>query len=528
MNITLTLTDYPLRGYERTLARLEAQGLGLRLPRSRRNELITSTMSVRPEVLRRLAFFKEVETSGRRVPTVQRYLDQSASLLRLSSTTLSAHATDDVPTLKNGHRALVHTYLTHGLHAYKGKFYPQLVRALVNYAGVSSGVVLDPFCGSGTAMLEAFLIGLRGIGVDLNPLAAFIARTKAAVLLSEPKEMEIALGGLQRLVLAKPSPRRAKQYDLPNEEYLSAWFDLATLQRLRYARWCIDEAIPAGPVRDMCLVVLSNQIRDSSLQRPGQLRIYRRANPPDTHDLLQRFVAQVRRTATATYIYHRLKSVVPLGETAPAILVGDARDLAGANDVALKGSRRVDIVVTSPPYATALPYLDTDRLSLAFLNLMTPEQRRRTDAEMIGNREISERRRKLLEDELREDIQLPPVVRRLLTRVLEGNSRASVGFRRRNAAALLYKYFADMRTAILEMHRVLKDGALVAIIIGNSRTLVGGTDDVEIPTDKFLLDIAESVGFERDQWIPMTDQPRYMIHTKNGIRSETIFTARKR
>ena len=74
-------------------------------------------------------------------------------------------------------------YVTHGLHAFKGKFYPQLVKSLLNSSGVPvEGSVLDPYCGSGTTLLEGMLNGFRTYGCDFNPLAAKIAHAKTGVL----------------------------------------------------------------------------------------------------------------------------------------------------------------------------------------------------------------------------------------------------------------------------------------------------------------------------------------------------------
>ncbi len=68
-------------------------------------------------------------------------------------------------------------YATHGLHEHRGKFFPQLVRSLMDMAQVpAGGIVLDPMCGSGTTMVEARLAGRVACGLDMNPLSVFVAR----------------------------------------------------------------------------------------------------------------------------------------------------------------------------------------------------------------------------------------------------------------------------------------------------------------------------------------------------------------
>ena len=84
-------------------------------------------------------------------------------------------------------------YVTHGLHAFKGKFYPQLVKSLINMSGIPIGARLfDPYCGSGTTLLEGMLNGFVSYGCDFNPLATKIAHAKTAIL-SHAKKLRRAL-----------------------------------------------------------------------------------------------------------------------------------------------------------------------------------------------------------------------------------------------------------------------------------------------------------------------------------------------
>lgn len=68
--------------------------------------------------------------------------------------------------------------LSHDLHIYKAKFFPRMVRALINIFGSNDLLVVDPFCGSGTALLEASLLGLNSRGIDIDPVCQLISRTK--------------------------------------------------------------------------------------------------------------------------------------------------------------------------------------------------------------------------------------------------------------------------------------------------------------------------------------------------------------
>ncbi|WP_297500165.1 DNA methyltransferase, partial [Thermococcus sp.] len=70
-------------------------------------------------------------------------------------------------------------YITHWFYPYKGKFHGQMVKALINFANArNSDVVLDPYLGSGTTLIESSLLGLPGKGVEINPALAIISQIK--------------------------------------------------------------------------------------------------------------------------------------------------------------------------------------------------------------------------------------------------------------------------------------------------------------------------------------------------------------
>lgn len=70
-------------------------------------------------------------------------------------------------------------YATHGLFPYRGKFHPQLIKALINIIGLKKGeTILDPMCGSGTTNVESALMGINSYAVDLSPFCQFMTKVK--------------------------------------------------------------------------------------------------------------------------------------------------------------------------------------------------------------------------------------------------------------------------------------------------------------------------------------------------------------
>ena len=70
------------------------------------------------------------------------------------------------------------TYLTHNFHPYPAKFIPQIPNLTIKWFTKKNETVFDPFCGSGTSLVEAKLLGRKSIGVDIHPLGVFMSKVK--------------------------------------------------------------------------------------------------------------------------------------------------------------------------------------------------------------------------------------------------------------------------------------------------------------------------------------------------------------
>lgn len=73
-------------------------------------------------------------------------------------------------------------YYTHGYHPYSSKYIPQFPNRLISTFSERDDLILDPFVGSGTTLVESKVLGRNAIGVDINPLACLISRVKTSVI----------------------------------------------------------------------------------------------------------------------------------------------------------------------------------------------------------------------------------------------------------------------------------------------------------------------------------------------------------
>lgn len=419
-------------------------------------------------------------------------------------------------------------YGVHGIHEYRGKFFPQLVRSLFNIAGVPpGGVVADPMAGSGTTITEAVLGAYHGIGLDMNPLSVLMGRTKCALLTTHPTDLEAAYEETRRRLLRATPVRTSRQLpylaSLPaqDQKYLKDWFSEQVLADLDQIAQVIH-GFGEGPVRDLMRLSLSNIIRSVSWQKDDDLRVRKEIRADADIDPIKEFLDELGssvRTVLA-FIYQNKESGLGTFE----IEEGNACLM----DVLWQQwGGKVNAVITSPPYATALPYLDTDRLSLCYLGLLSRPEHRKRDLQMIGNREITEKQRRTQWQYFQDNKHLLPTsVINLVEKVHHFNSTTEVGFRRKNLPTLLTKYFFDMRDVLIGMAYILKPGAPAYVVVGNNHTIAGG-ERVDIETAKLLVDIALTVGLVAEEHISMEMLVSRDIFKKNAVASEVILSLRR-
>lgn len=518
---TLSLPKYKLRDYEIHLAINELSGLFPEVSEKKITNKFIEFETNKPldeEKLKRLTFFSQVEFENLSIPKTK-IIPNQVLFEKLNNGNNQCLFDVDFANTSREIR-----YLTHSFHEYKGRFYPQLVKSLINYSGAKKGeILLDPFCGSGTSLVESLLYGLNAVGTDINPIAYLIAKSKIRSLQIEPKDLEKTMQQYAAFIGSNLDiDIKSFEHSL-DIDYLQNWFPLENLKKVLVLIRQIDKEVN-DDIKLLLKVTLSNILRDFSYQDPTQLRIRRRKDQPKKN-IFEEFNKNLCSNINILRNFHNMN--FEKRDTQIQNFLCDVKNLQSG--IGLK-SNSIDLVITSPPYATALPYVDTDRISLfAFGYANSKEAFRQLEKTMIGNREITPKEREQLESEMIGSFinqLLPNNVTKLIEKIYLLNKDADVGFRRKNTACLLFKYFYDMKLALEQINQVLKPNKYAFTVVGNNRTTAGG-ELIKIPTDDFIASIAEKVGFKFERKISLEVQKSYSIHSKNSINTESILVLRK-
>jgi Putative RNA methylase family UPF0020 len=501
--IKLELKPY-LQPFEEILAQRELRALMLPGDRCVEAQGYWLLYSERPE-----AFLRDNLTYWQRV---------GRAVLALTAQNV-LELTQNGADIRSLHRSRRLRYGPHDIHEYRGKFFPQLVRSLITTAGTAEdGIVLDPMSGSGTTPCEAIALGRSALAADLNPLSVLISTVKASVPTLTAEEFEgylVHWRGKGRFKSIKPS----QVWGTDDLTYLERWFNESAIGDLARLRGAIDES-NSGFERSFLQVCLSNIVRSVSWQKETDLRVRKEVRPYEPGQAIERFKENLRQQGDRIHAY---LSVLPRQERTPSLCVREGNSVE-VDRLFAEFRGRVDVVITSPPYATALPYLDTDRLSLVVLGLLGRKVHKEREAGMIGTREVSERER-LAHWERYEQRkhELPGTVITLIDHVASFYHAESdaIGFRRRNLPALLGKYFVDMLDAMGSARALMRRGGRGYYVVGNNSTEIHG-ERVEIATDEFLFAIGEAAGWKQDEVINMELLPSRDIFKENRGSKEVI------
>jgi len=249
----------------------------------------------------------------------------------------------------------VNQYLTHWIYPYKGKFHPQMIRALLNIIGLNKGdTVLDPFIGSGTTAVEAQLLGINCVGIDISPLCVLQSKVKTESIEVLPKILE-----WKEEILRKVGVNLFNLDDKALDKTI--------------------ESISDEKVRNFYLMVKLVAVSDNARRKKDFAKAFRKN--------LDLMILSVK-----DYVDVVKELNLKLGEV--DIKVGDSRNLP-IEDISIDG------IVTSPPYSIALDYVSNDAHALKTLGYDLKELRE----EFIGVKGKGQRKIDLYNEDMKKSLE---------------------------------------------------------------------------------------------------------------------------
>jgi hypothetical protein len=388
-------------------------------------------------------------------------------------------------------------YLTHTFHKYAGKFIPEIPRwAFRSYLPDSSDrLVVDPFVGSGTTLVEASLVGAKSIGIDVDPLARLIAKVKVTPL--NPDELAAAVRDLLAEVDSSP-PTRLR----PSIPTLNHWFSPTAVDDLSAIKGLLERYRPNADLYDFLFICFSGIIRRASNADNQTMKTYvSHTHPKNPENARSLFKATLTDYSARLLKYMQLRR-----DSAHSMILdlADARSLAATWQAAKLPN--ADLAVTSPPYIKSVDYIYNQMAELFWVgdrwDLDTQAKQNIFKRSYMGSDKVD---RDAVYLACAEDVPLT-------TRWVE-----SVTGRDARLGTVAAKYFSDTVAHFRSMSRILRPGSKYVYVVGDS-TLAG----VSVPTHQLIVECARTCGFELSLCFGYEIRNKHMRFPRGGNGGQVI------
>ena len=332
-------------------------------------------------------------------------------------------------------------------------------------------VILDPFAGCGTVLVQAKINGLRSFGTELNPLLQFVANTKL-------NSWDVSANTLLKLKQKLP---KAKRYPAPSFLKSSSQFKpgvLKNLELLKGSIFCVKPKTPKQKkAMDLLKLAFSAILVDcSNLKRSPCLGYYKNKTISNSAPFVL-FNKKVNEIADDLHLIRsQLKEYV---NTQSTVALANAKDF--------RHTQKFNLILTSPPYMNGLDYVINYKIEMGWLECVDEQKglKKIKDSMVVCDnvskgliRNFSETQ-KVYTNEWIEKIK----------HGITANIRKRGAYRRQDMPYIVHKYFDDMYKVMKRVTGSLKLGGRFILVVGDS--LIA---DVYVPTDLLIAKIGTDLG----------------------------------
>lgn len=376
-------------------------------------------------------------------------------------------------------------------------FPPHIVREYLDRfnAGCDS-VVLDPFCGTGTTIVECKKYGIPSFGLESNPMAHFASQTKVSWDVSAKELLEHAKSiAAETLIKLKEDGIDDTYGGLPLFGNNREEIELKSLPEEINKLILTDSISPLPLHKALTLIDAIHEQHDERFARYERLALAK-ALVNGIGNLYfgpEVGVGKKKRDAPVVEIWMRCIQMIAedlevlrgLNDIPARALLCDARQAAN-----LLEPKSIDIVFTSPPYPNEKDYTRTTRLESVLLGFVKNKQ----DLQKVKKSLICSNTRSVYKDDT-DDAQIVEFDK--ILKISENIESRRIEMGKTSGFERLYArvtklYFGGMAKHLSELRSVLKPGARLAYVVGDQASYL----QIMIRTGQLLSEIAESLGYE--------------------------------
>lgn len=440
----------------------------------------------------------------------------SLTQMKLSFTDVEEGQESKKPALSNGRANKLDPQdrAFHDWYRFVLSFPPHLVREYIKKFGISKkSAILDPFCGTGTTLVEAKLAGMKAVGIEGNPFPHFASTVKTdwgvdPTLLADHSH-QIAKEALKVLKSQGIDDDFSFEKEHKNLKSLSAEAEKLILTNsisplpLHKSLVLLEclKAHEGEPYYRHALLALGNALvfKISNLHFGPEVGVRK---PKADVPVVSNWLLEISRMT------NDLQSIAGKSYSNARVYLGDARNLESIR------SNSVDAVITSPPYPNEKDYTRTTRLEsvmLGFINSKEELRKLKKGLVRSNTRGIYKG-----DDDDKWVAQFPEI-----QEIAEAIEKRRIELGKNSGFERLYPkaaklYFGGMAKHLSDLRRILRPGAQLAYVVGDQASYLR----VMIRTGQILGNIAKSLGYE----LTAIDlfRTRLATATKEQLREEVV------
>ena len=396
-------------------------------------------------------------------------------------------------------------YLTHGIHSYTAKTIPQISRYLITKYSKKNSILLDPFCGSGTNLVESKNYGIDSIGIDLNPLATLISKVKTTNV--DINSLSLSIKKIINEI------DDIKKTFIPNVTNINYWFMedvIDDLGKIKYLLNILKNEINED-IFNILLVCFSSIIRRCSNAdlKMAKTHISKKKRKNILNGWKPTPILEYKNELI--YVFNIIKKFNKLiitkkyNNKKTTLLSCDAKSYLKTTD------NFFDVAVTSPPYINAQDYFRTYKLELMWLELADNEHIKELKKYAFGTERLLKKSYdKIPNSEIK-------VLNEILYKIHQKDKKKP---------HIISKFFIDIDILIKNIYNKIDDKGHLCIVIGDNKIC-----NQIIPTHDIIPLIAEKMGFKIIEIGYDKIRNRYLSpirnHNANTINYEWILVFQK-